>query len=404
MKENNLFGRILILSSSALILGSLLSISAYAQKIETVDGVRVVHNKKGGEWGAHPKISINLIRTIGDINTTDENLAFNGPGDIALDESGDIYILDSRNHRIQKFGPDGKYLATFGRKGQGPAEFNYPQSLELDPKGMVFVLDGYQQRIQILTPEGKEHKTIPVIKFRLDKMRLLKSGGLAVKGYADLRSVYQGKEKHLPNLVKVLDLEGNVLKEFGEMRDFGDEMTSSMANLFQFEPDSQDNLFLTFIFQNRIEKYSPEGRLLWRADRELNFPARVLEKGKVESTRGSISYEAPKMNACSSAIAADEKGRVWVATLNRQIKKEEEVYTMMAGGRDGIVKIETKGNVDLQTTDMYKLEIFSPEGVFLGEIPLTQFVDDMFIWKDRLFLLDRERGAKFYEYQIIEEP
>ena len=75
---------------------------------------------------------------------------------------------------------------------------------------------------------------------------------------------------------------------------------------------------------------------------------------------------------------------------------------MMAGGRDGIVKIETKGNVDLQTTDMYKLEIFSPEGVFLGEIPLTQFVDDMFIWKDRLFLLDRERGAKFYEYQITE--
>jgi len=387
---------------SALILTSLLFLSAYAQNIETVDGVRVVHNKRGGEWGASPKISVKLIRTIGDINTTDENLAFNGPGDMALDESGNIYVLDSRNHRIQKFGPDGKYLATFGRKGQGPAEFNYPRSIALDPKGMIFVLDGSQQRIQILTPEGKEHKTIPVVKFRLDALRLLKSGSLAVKGYADLQTVYQGKERNFPKLVKILDLKGSVLKEFGEMRDFGDEMTSSMGNLFQFGPDSQDNLYLSFIFQNRIEKYSPDGRLLWRADRELNFPTRVLEKGKVDSSSGSVAYQAPRINTCSSAIAADDKGRVWVATLSRQIKKEEEVYTLMVGGRDGIAKIETKGNVDLQTTDMYKLEIFSPEGVFLGEIPLTQFVDDIFIWKDRLFLLDRERGAKFYEYQIIE--
>jgi sugar lactone lactonase YvrE len=404
MKEHSLFGRILILAASALILGSLMSILAYAQEIETVDGVRVVHNKKGGEWGASPKISINLIRTIGDINTTDENLAFNGPGGMALDESGNMYILDSRNHRIQKFSPDGKYLATFGRKGQGPAEFNYPQSLALDPKGMLFVLDGHQQRIQILTPEGKERNTIPVIKFRLDTMRLLKSGLLAVKGYADLRSVYQSKEKNLPMLVTLLDQEGNVLKEFGEMEDFGDDMTTGMGNLCQIVPDGQDNLCLTFVFQNRVEKYSPDGKLLWRADRDLNFTTKVLEKGKMENVGGSVSYQAPKMNVCSSAIAADDKGRVWVATLNRQIKKEEEVYTIMVGGQGGVAKIETKGNVDLQTTDMYKLEIFSPEGVLLGEIPVSQFVDDLFISKDRLFLLDRERGAKFYEYQIIEKP
>ncbi|MEW5902026.1 MAG: hypothetical protein AB1715_11235, partial [Acidobacteriota bacterium] len=104
----------------------------------------------------------------------------------------------------------------------------------------------------------------------------------------------------------------------------------------------------------------------------------------------------------SSGIAADVKGRAWVITLNRQIRKEEEVSMMMVGGPGGISKIETKGNVDLQTTDMYKLEIYSPEGVLLSEIPLTQFTDDIIIWKDRLFLLDSARGAKFYEYRITE--
>jgi hypothetical protein len=75
----------------------------------------------------------------------------------------------------------------------------------------------------------------------------------------------------------------------------------------------------------------------------------------------------------------------------------------MAFGPDGISMMKTEGNVDLQTTDAYKLEIFSPDGVFLGEIPFTHFIDDIYIWKDKLFLLDRDRGAKFYEYQIIEK-
>jgi hypothetical protein len=51
---------------------------------------------------------------------------------------------------------------------------------------------------------------------------------------------------------------------------------------------------------------------------------------------------------------------------------------------------------------MYKLEIYAPDGVLLGEIPLTQFVDGIHIWKDKLFLLDRDCGVKFREYQIIE--
>jgi hypothetical protein len=155
--------------------------------------------------------------------------------------------------------------------------------------------------------------------------------------------------------------------------------------------------------QNRVEKYAPDGTLLWRADRELNFPVGVLQKSKMESKSGGVSYEAPRMNHCSSTIAADDKGRVWVATLKRQIKKEEVVSTMMVGGPDGIRSIKAMGNQELQTTDMYKLEIFDSDGVLLGEIPVTHFVDGIRIWKDRLFLLDRDRGARFYEYQIVEE-
>jgi hypothetical protein len=32
----------------------MISTLAYSQKIETINGVRVVHNKKGGKWGNKP--------------------------------------------------------------------------------------------------------------------------------------------------------------------------------------------------------------------------------------------------------------------------------------------------------------------------------------------------------------
>jgi len=371
------------------------------EKLETDAGFRVVHNKKGGEWGNSPRVSIELIRTIGDIAADDEQLAFDEPVDMAFDGAGNIYILDSRNNRIQKFNADAKYLATFGRRGQGPAEFNYPQTIDVDSQGLIYVLDGYQKRIQVLTPTGKEQKTIPIVKHVLDRMRLLNLRELVVKGpLVGPYSLSGSGGKTLPKLVKVLDLEGNLVREFADAKDYGDETTDSLGNIFDFWTDALGNVYLAFIFQNRIEKYSADGVLLWRADRELNYPTVVMPR----PIKGASGLSLPAPNRCSAAVASDEKGWVWVATYNRQIKKEEDVFIIGSIGKGGGGAFMSRpvGSTGLQTTDMYKLEIYNLDGVLLGEIPLTQFVDKMFIHKDRLFLLDSVRGEKFYEYRIKE--
>jgi sugar lactone lactonase YvrE len=388
--------------SSLLILLVVVAVPADNQKIETVDGVRFVHNKKGGEWGNHPRISIELIRTIGDVNTADENLAFDNPLNMAVDDAGNIYILDSGNQRVQKFSPEGKYVATFGRKGQGPGDLSRPGCIDLDKRGYVYVLDGDIKKIQVFSPDGKDHQVIPTTRLNLDRIRLLASGPIVATSYASVGISGQPKEKTQPKLVKLLDADLNIIREFGEPFDYGDEMTNSFANTVGFEVDSQDNIFLIFAFQNRIEKYSQDGQLLWKADRELNYSTKVIERGKQEVTKTSSSYTAPKLNRVSGGIAVDEKGRAWIVTFNRQIKKEEEVGVVVRGSVGGVTTRKIQGNTDLQTTDMYKLEIYAPDGVLLGEIPLTQFADAIYIWKDKLFLLDRARGVKYYEYQIIE--
>jgi hypothetical protein len=374
---------------------------AAPQKVETINGVRIVHNAKGVEWANNPRITIKLIRTIGDINTSDDNLAFDNPLDIAVDGPGNIYILDSGNSRVQKFSPDGRFLTTIGRKGQGPGEFGFAWSFDIDARGFIYVVDNDQKRIVIFSPDGKDRGILKTAKLNLSKLRLMNSGTMAASGYVVFAETKGNNQQVLPKLAELIDAEGNLLREFGERTDFGDDSTNATANSFYFDFDRQDNIILSFASQNRIEKYSPEGQLLWRADRELNYSTKLIQKANREVTSTSTKFTAAKLNRVSAGVAADEQGRAWVVTLDRQIRKEEEVSMVVSYGPSGASR-KIEGNTDLQTTDMYKLEIYAPDGVLLGEIPLTQFVDGICLWKDKLLLLDRDRGVKLYEYQITE--
>jgi sugar lactone lactonase YvrE len=51
---------------------------------------------------------------------------------------------------------------------------------------------------------------------------------------------------------------------------------------------------------------------------------------------------------------------------------------------------------------MFRLDVFDPEGRLLGSLPVNQFVDGIWIYGDRLYLLDRDRGIAYHQYRIVE--
>lgn len=405
MKTTSL--RFFVLAVAALALSTALA----GQKIETVDGVRVVHNEKGGLWGKAPKVSLELVRKIGDIDTEDENLAFNYPSDVAVDKDGAIYILDAANARIQKFGPDGRFLTTIGRKGQGPGEFIFPDAIAFDKDGNLVVADSAQARIHIIIGGGKDVRSIVVKEELVREARPLASGEFAAKGstYAFPRPDQPVKKPEEMRLFRRIAADGRTVGSFGLLTDFGETMTNAVGNGTAFDVGGEDSLYVSFNAQNRIEKYGADGALVWRADRPLNYGTEVKRKGKIETSGGRMmGTSGPEMNSCSVGIAVDGQGRSLVITYARQLRKEEQVQTtmMMAGSRGGgvsTVSVKTEGNTDLRTTDALKLEIFSPDGVLLGEVPLTHFADVIRVFGDQLFLIDRERGVTIYQYRIVEK-
>jgi hypothetical protein len=400
-----IFSGFLLIAAGVMLFATLL----LAQKVEMVNGVRVVHNKGKGVWGKKPAVRLEPVRKLGDIDSPDPNTAFYLPSAVAVDAAGNIYVLDTGNNRIQKFSPDGKFLSSFGRFGQGPAEFNYPSWLDIDTSGNLCITDPFNERVQVLGPDGKDIRTIKFALGGVGNTFVLSNGNLVMEEplmRIHFDAAVEEKPVTLPKLIKVLDQEGKLIREFGEKLDMKEELLTNVINQAVLTVDDKDNVYLVFPFQNRIEKYSADGKLLWRADRELAYSMEVQDKGSIERKGGGVSVRAPKINQSSVSVAVDGKGRVWVVTMARQLKKEEEAGLGMSmsmsttGGRT--VGYKAYGNTELRQTDAYKLEIFDPDGVLLGEIALSTFVEYIFIYGDRLFLVDKLRGASVQEFRIKE--
>jgi len=79
---------------------------------------------------------------------------FQKPSGIAIDSSGNIYIADNWNHRIQKLDANGKIITAWGSEGTGNGQFRYPRSMAIDSSGNVFVTDTANHRIQKFDSNG----------------------------------------------------------------------------------------------------------------------------------------------------------------------------------------------------------------------------------------------------------
>ena len=91
----------------------------------------------------------------GNINAIGTNATFQGPNGIAIDTNGIIYVADTLNSCIRKITPDGE-VSCFAGNGiagfaDGPstdAQFNRPESLALDKSGILYVIDTKNNRIR----------------------------------------------------------------------------------------------------------------------------------------------------------------------------------------------------------------------------------------------------------------
>jgi len=77
--------------------------------------------------------------------------SFARPAGLAVDAKGDFYVADSQNNRVEEFDSSGALVATSVPGSAGP--LNEPWGIAVDKQGMVYVADTWNHRIVKMDPQ-----------------------------------------------------------------------------------------------------------------------------------------------------------------------------------------------------------------------------------------------------------
>ena len=97
------------------------------------------------------------MRTLGSSGTGSGK--FKSAAGVAVDASGNVFVADTSNHRVQRYNAATAAWTTLGglASGSGNGQFAYPQGVAVDPSGTgqaVVVADTNNHRVQVFTSAG----------------------------------------------------------------------------------------------------------------------------------------------------------------------------------------------------------------------------------------------------------
>ncbi len=97
--------------------------------VKTVDNVTYIQNPDQPRDGVR-RFSLEEKLSIG--SEQDDNLLFIKVKRFAVDKHGNIFIPENKMHCIRIFDAEGKFIRSFGSRGQGPADFDYISAVAID--------------------------------------------------------------------------------------------------------------------------------------------------------------------------------------------------------------------------------------------------------------------------------
>ncbi len=178
---------------------------------------------------------------------------FSKPAGIAINQStGNVYVVDKGNNRIEQFNSEGKYVGAFGKYGKEPGELNAPLGVAIMvTSGDVWVSDSGNNRIDEFSKTGES----------LGFFGSEGSGSGQFKGPDGI--AFSGEDAY------VVDSGNDRVQEFSMSGQYRAKFGSKGTGNGQFEtPDGistepvSGDLYVSDYGNDRIEEFSPAGVFL----------------------------------------------------------------------------------------------------------------------------------------------
>lgn len=167
------------------------------------------------------------------------------PEGIAINSSGDIWVVDTGNNRVQEFGPKGEYLRQFGTKGKGNGEFSSPAGIAIDGKGNLWVADAGNERVQEFSSTGSY-----ISQFKV-------TGSLPYGIKID-KSEHIWVTTELPSYLEEFTTTGEQLKKIGSEGKGNGQFNGPWGIAF----DSAGHVWIADTYNSRVQEFSAAGEYM----------------------------------------------------------------------------------------------------------------------------------------------
>ncbi len=176
------------------------------------------------------------------------NGQFKSPASIAFAANGDLWVTDSLNDRVEEFSPTGEYLAKFGSEGTGNGQFTEPVGIAIAPNGHIWVTDTRFYRVEEFSSSGEYIAKIGT--FGSGNGQFFGPSGIAADSNND---IWVADTRN--NRVQELSATGTYLSKFGS-EGTGNGQFKEPAGI---AVDLSGNVWVVDTRNNRVEGFTSTG-------------------------------------------------------------------------------------------------------------------------------------------------
>lgn len=262
----------------------------------------------------------------------DASQVFGTIEDVATDESGRLYVLDSRYNNVRIHDASGAPLGSFGGPGGGPDEFRSPEALRRDADGRLLVADRHN-RIKVFTPRGGSYQLTGSIGLRLVPEDFCLLGGeIFVQGIA------------AEGIIHVYSPSGTRLRSLGRPYRTANWLVRNQLSDGPIAcSDEAATVVTMFKYLPLVYGFSPTGELRWVSRLDDFRPLRMVEEVD-ERGRPGIAFDGGRPHDLAESLQAVPGGFVLVQTARltpRSIEDRKEyaelrTYVISAATGEGV--------------------------------------------------------------------
>lgn len=220
------------------------------------------------------------------------NGQFGRPTDIAIDAQGNLWVTDAGNSRVEKFSASGTYLSQFGSYGTGNGQFRNAESIAIGPTGTIWVGDTYNGRLQKFNGSGGFVAVVG--SYGSGQGQLIEPTGIDTGPGGQVWVADWGNQR-----VSVFSESGQFVRQFGSPG----SGNGQFARPDVIEVDASGHVWVGDQNNSRIQRFNQNGE----------YKAKF---GTAGSGPGQFSFGWPM------GIASDEDGNLWIAdTWNNRVQR-----------------------------------------------------------------------------------